>query len=310
MKSYISNVLSIGILILTPGLSQAQCPAGSAQARLSWDNLNYYYNSGTNLAPYGYAGNNYVSNAMEQTQNFAIGPGSVTFFTSNPGIAKGQNKIHTGDIASFTGADVQFTPTGNGQALTITFDQEVQNVLFTLYDIDSLANFSFSAQNAALVNQNITATAQAATNLVITNSGTTAPTVSTLSLTNLANNSNLGTATIGVAGPVKTIKISFTAIGGDPTFWLSNIYACVTGSFPLNYHQIASEKPFTGQPAYFLTTPDNNSCYKVDPATGKAIFLFKEAASTYINSFAYDQVNHVLYYIMDGTASSSANKQL
>ncbi|GAC1705397.1 MAG: hypothetical protein NVS9B7_10670 [Flavisolibacter sp.] len=309
MKTFAKLTYFICIFLLSEDLS-AQCPASYTQARLSWDNLNYWHNSSIDVTPYGNGlGGSYINNAMELTQVFALGPNSVTFATSAIGIAGGQNIAHTGFITGYGGQMASFVAQ-TGQTLTLTFNTEVQNVFFTLYDIDANAAMGITAKSAASVPQLITATAQTPTILAIAGSGTVSPTITAASAVNLANTDNQGTVTVGISGPVKTITINFTAAGSDPEMWLSCLYACVTGSFPINYHQMASEKPFTGQPAYFLTTPDNNSFYKVDPSNGKAIYLFSEPAAQFINSFAYDQINHILYYVLDGTASMATNKQL
>src|SRR5947209_15941946 len=106
------RILLIPALVCLTLLAQAQCGAGYTQAILNWDNLCYYYNSGNNVAPYGFStpsSGNYVSNAMEQTQRFALGPVGATFSVSAAGVVKGQNGSHTGDISNYTGDDAQFT---------------------------------------------------------------------------------------------------------------------------------------------------------------------------------------------------------
>ena len=293
----------------------AQCPGGYTQAQTNWDNLDYYYNSGVNIAPYGYGGGNYVTNAMEQTQRFAIGPNSFTIVTSAAGIVKGDNGTHTGDIAGYTGNDAQYTPTANGQTIIITFATPVRNASFALYDIDLNAVINVTAADAAATPLVVTATPQAPTILTII--GAVGKTL-TANGTALPNTDNRGTATITVAGtaltPVKTITITCTTIGTDPVFWLSDINACVTGSFPTNWHQGFNNQPFTGptqnQPDYFIVTPDNNSAYYMDAATAKCWYQFTDASKTYMNSFAYDPDHKYLYYISENVALNSANKTL
>lgn len=300
-------------LVILNFSAQAQCGAGYTQAQLNWDRLDYYWNSGSNVAPYGYSGGNYVTNAMEQTQKFAVGPNYVTIATSAAGIAKGENGTHTGNIAGYQGDDAQFTPSANGQTITLTFNSEVENLKFTLYDIDYSARMDFSATNAASVAQTITLTKQASSILTLTGSPGTTPYV-TASGTSLGTSDNRGTLTITIAGPVKQVIITATTRGSDPTFWLSDIDACVTGTFPSNYQQTGNNQPLQGpagnQPDYFIITPDNNSAYMVDPATGNAWFLFQDASNTYMNCFAYDPYNHILYYISEGWPPVSTNKQL
>jgi hypothetical protein len=305
--------------LFSSGLASAQCGVGYTQAQANWDKLDYYFNSGSNIAPYGFSTGNYVSNAQEQTQKFGIGPNYFTIVTSASGIVKGTNSTHTGDLTvagiAYTGDDAMFTPTANLQTITITFNTEVKNATFTLYDLDGGMNFLFGAQNALLVAQNINVVFQAPTNLSIggTGNNSAAPTVSSSGST-IANTINDGSATITVGGPVKKITITMTTIGSDPTFWLSDISACVTSTFPTNYQQSFNNQPWQGnvqnQADYFIVTPDNNYAYQVDPATGKCWMLFQDPAKTFMNSFAYDPGNHWLYYISENSALNSANKAL
>jgi hypothetical protein len=315
VKRILPALLLFKIIFFTAPAVQAQCPGGYTAAQVNWDNLEYYYNSGVNIAPYGNAGGNYVTNAMEQTQKFAIGTNSFSIVTSAVGIVKGDNTTHTGDIAGYTGADAQFTPTANGQTIIITFTTPVLNANFTLYDIDLSAVINVTATDPASLALTVTATKQATSILTIAG----APGKSlTATATALPNTDNRGTATITVAGsalnPVKRITITCTTIGTDATFWLSDINACVSGSFPNNWHQGFNNQPFTGptqnQPDYFIVTPDNNSVYMIDPATAKCYFLFTDASKTYVNSFAYDPNNKFLYFISENSSPDANNKTL
>jgi hypothetical protein len=278
--------------------------------------MDYFFNSG-GQAPYV----NYISNAMERTQKFAIGKTYATFATShnefiNPGNGNStENGTHTGDVPGFTGDDVQYKPSANGQNVVITFGTEVQNVSFTLYDIDGSARIDVDAFNAANVAQNVSVTTYGSTILSVTNDNSIDTYVSATSGSNLDNNSNDGTATFSIAGPVNRIVITVTTIGSDPVFWLSDINACVPGSFPTNYHQSAPNlQPFHGpvanQPQYFLVTPDNDGVYMVDPATGNAKFLFRDNERHYVNSFAYDPYHRILYYISENNTIDANNKNL
>lgn len=318
MFKYLPILFLITLVFASPETEvNAQCPGGFTQALTRWDNLDYYYNSGSNVAPYGYTSpnGNYVSNALEQTQRFAIGPNSFSIVTSAAGIVKGENGTHTGNIAGYTGDDAMFTPSANGQTIIITFATPVRNANFALYDIDASAVINITAADAAAGALTVTATAQASTILTIT--GAVGKTLTSNS-TSLANNDNRGTAIITVAGtaanPVKSITITFTTLGSNSTIWLSDIYACVTGSFPTNWHQGFNNQPFTGftqnQPDYFIVTPDNNSAYMMDAATAKCWFLFTDANRIYMNSFAYDPNNKYLYYITENASLNRNNKEL
>lgn len=321
----IYTLLLAGCLLASAQLS-AQCPGGYTQATLNWDNLDYYFNSGLNVAPYGYkngASNlTYVSDVMEQTQRFAIGANYLTIATSNaaminPGAGlSAENGTHTGDIAGYAGDDAQFNPSAIAQTITITFNTPVLNASFALYDIDRGAVITVSAADPAAGALVVTAVPQGGT--ILTIAGTPVKVISDLTNTALANNDNKGTVTIGVAGsvanPVKTITLTITTLGTDPVFWLSDIIACISGTFPTNYHQLANNRPFVGptqnMPDYFLVTPDNDSAYMVDPATGKARYFFNDPAKTYINSFGYDPYNRYLYYISENPSLDFTNKTI
>lgn len=311
------RILIVVCLTFLSYYGRGQCSAGYTQAQLNWDKLDYYYNSGSNVAPYGFStpsNGNYVSSAMEQTQKFAIGPNYLTMVNSAPGMINGENALHTGNVAAdYLGEDAQFTPSANGQTITITFNTVVQNLRFTLYDIDALQSINLAALDGVSVAQNINVATYGGTILTVLGSGTAAATI-TANNTALANNVNTGTATITVPGTVKTFTITIGTAGSNSVFWLSDINACVSGSFPNNYQQTGDNRPLQGpagnQPDYFLITPDNNSVYMVDPATGNAWYLFNDPANTYINSMAYDPYNHILYYVSENYPATYTNKRL
>ncbi len=318
MTKRLLNVSLLLILILLAGTpASSQCPGGYTQSQLNWDNLDYYWNSGgSGTGPY----QTYITDAMEQSQRFAIGRTWLTIATSSPALVNpgsgnsAENTTHTGDVTGYTGADVQYNPSANGQTITITFNENVANAQFTLYDVDGSQRIDFSALNAASVAQNINVVTYASSILTITNNNATNARI-TASSTTLGNASNQGTATITVAGPVRTITLTITTIGSDVVFWLSDINACVNnGVFPTNYHQGANNRPFVGptqnMPDYFLVTPDNDGCYYLDPATGQARILFQDSERDYMNSFAYDPYNRFLYYITENSSINTNNRQL
>lgn len=296
------------LLLFQAGNVWSQCGGSTTQARANWDNLDYYYNGG----PYSA----YISSAQARSQRFGIGSNYFTFAVSNDVTLYGDVTNHAGDVTvggiAYTGADVQFQPTLLGQTFTITFNNEVQNASFTLYDIDRLASFTVVATNAAAVPQNVNVALQGTT--ILTVGGVPAARTITADATTLASPDNRGTATITVAGPVKTIVVTNTILGSDSHFWFSDIVACVTGSFPNNYQQTTDNEPFTGpagnQPDYFLATPDNDSVYMVDPATGNAWFLFRDASKDYVNSLAYDPYHKYLYYISENVSVDANNREL
>lgn len=317
-RTTIAPVVLLSVLLFGSISSYSQCGVGYTQAQTNWDNLDYYWNSGTNNSPYGHTTGSYITDAWEQSQKFAIGSNYLTIATSsnalvNPGAGLSvDNALHTGELAGFTGDDIQYNPSANGQSITITFNNEVTNATFTLYDIDLNQAFSVAAANTLAIPQVVNITTQAGTILAL---GGIFPLPMTITAngTAVANNLNTASATITVAGPVKTITLTITNVGTDAVFWLSDITACVTGSFPNNYNQSGTSEPLVGpvanQPDYFIATPDNQSVYIVDPATNQARWLFTDASNTYVNSFGYDPINHILYYVTDGSASNPQNNK-
>lgn len=308
MKKLFTSILST-IVLFTVGSTdiKAQCTV----AQLNWDNLDYLVTSGS------YSG--FVSNAQASIQNFSMGTNRVTIEASTTNFnLGGENITHTGDLANYTGSDVQFTPTANGDSVVIRFGQSVTSPNFTMYDVDKNAIYTITARDASNAAVTVTVGFQAAT--ILSLGGT--PTVRTITAgnTDVANNQNDGSATISFPGlSVKTINVTITNRGttggsGSREFWLSDINACVTGSFPTNWQQTLNNQPFTGptqnQPDYFIVTPDNNSVYMMDPATANVRYLFTDAARTYVNSFAYDPTNKLLYYISENVSLDQTNKTL
>lgn len=296
------------ILLFQTGNAWSQCGAGYTQARANWDNLDYYYAGG----PYSA----YITAAQARTQRFGIGSNYFTIVVSNSVTIGGDVTTHGGDVTvggiAYTGADVQYQPTAVLQTITITFNNEVSNASFTLYDIDRDAVFGIVATDAAAVAQNVNVTLQGTT--ILTVGGLPTARTITANSTNINSPDNRGTATISVAGPVKTIVLTNTVLGSDSFFWLSDIVACVTGSFPVEYQQAPDNEPFQGpagnQPDYVLVTPDNDSVYMLDPVTGNAWFVFQDNSKDYTNSLAYDPYHHYLYYISENVSVDNNNRAL
>lgn len=286
------------ILIITgiTTTTKAQCLAGSNTANLNWDNLDYLVTTGN------YAG--FVTAAMSQTQAFAIGVNRIVVNYPGTITTSGENTVHTGEAGSFgTGADVQYSGNGN---ITFTFENEVNNLQFSLFDTDNSQRVNVTAVNTVLTPLNIVMTKPAGGTVTITGSGTTnaqgqAPAVAA------ANTSNVATVNIAIAGPVKTVTIAMSGTAGD--FWLSDLTACVVGTFPNNYF-IASQ-PFIGQPTYIIGTSDTNTVSLINTANGQARMIFQDVTSPrYINGIAYDHLQHDLYYVIDFTATPQTNKTI
>ncbi len=287
-----------GILFLLAVNTSAysQCIAGSNTANLNWDNLDYLVTTGN------YAG--YVTAAMSQSQGFAIGINRVVIVYPAAITTSGENTAHTGEASSFgTGADVQYGGNGN---ITFTFDSEVNNFQFSLYDLDNSQRVNVTAVNTALVPLNITMTKPVGGTVTITGNGTTNAQGQAAGGA-VVNTSNLGTVNITVTGPVKTVSVSLSGTAGD--FWLSDLTACVVGTFPNNYF-IASQ-PFTGQPTYVIGTSDTNTVSLINTSNGQAKMIFQDATSPrYINGISYDHLQHDLYYVIDFTATPATNKTI
>lgn len=276
--------------------SKSQCLAGSNTANLNWDNMDYLVTTGN------YAG--FVTAAMSQNQAFALGVNRVAISYPATITTAGENTVHTGEAGSFgTGADVQYN---NNGTITFTFDNEVNNLQFSLYDIDNQQRVNVTAVNALAVPLLITMTKPAGGTVAITGSGTInaqgqAPAVAQ------ANTSNLATVNITIPGPVRTVSVALSGVAGD--FWLSDLSACVVGSFPNNYFN--ASRPFTGQPTYVIGTSDTNTVSLINTSTGQARMIFQDATSPrYINGLGYDHLAHNLYYVIDFTSNPAVNKTI
>jgi GEVED domain/Secretion system C-terminal sorting domain len=299
MKKLFTSILSTIVLFtLSNTAAKAQCTA----AQTNWDNLDYLSIQGGSMANYlTYINTPALYTSMVQTQSFAIGVNRLTIthnYTSANNL--GENNTNTAEAGSRgTGADVQYR--GNG-IITVSFDSPVSATSFSLYDIDRSQTAAVTALNG-VTPVNITMAKLSGTVIAVTGSGTTTP-VATATGTNVTNSSTDGTLNIDIPGTITSFTITITATGTngseDGSFWLSDINACVTGSFPTNYYAIA--QPFTGQPSYILAVHDLNTVYMVDPATGRAVSIFTDNSPRVreINDLAYDPYKRIIYYGVDG----------
>jgi len=290
------KILTVIIIIASHTASFSQCIVGSNTANLNWDNLDYLVTTGN------YSG--YVTAAMSQTQAFAIGVNRVVIVYPGTITTSGENTVHTGEAGSFgTGADVQYSANGN---ITITFDREVNNFQFSLYDIDNSQQVNVTAVNALALPLTIIMTRPAGGNVTITGSGTFNAQGLALAILQ-ANTSSVATVNLSIVGPVKTVTIAMSGTAGD--FWLSDFTACVVGTFPNNYFM--ASQPFTGQPTYVIGTSDTNTVSVINTANGQAKMIFQDVSSPrYINGISYDHLEHDLYYVIDFTATPSTNKTI
>ncbi|RYY65626.1 MAG: hypothetical protein EOO12_06515 [Chitinophagaceae bacterium] len=299
--------LLVAVMVFSNQAS-AQCGTGFAQAQINWDAMDFLKTTG------GYA--TYVTTAQSQTQYFAFGTEKLTITHNYSGSTIGGiSASNTGEAGSNgAGVDVQFI--GNG-IITLTFQTAVQNLKFSIYDVDVNQRIAFTANNALGVGQNVTLSGLGSSVLSFTNNGT-ATARADASSSAVSNTSVNGTLNVSVPGSVKTITITVTNTGtitngpnsGQESgmFFLSDITACTTAAaFPTNY--FATAKPFTNQPGYVLVSV-NNQVYQVDPATGKGKWIFTDPSGNNINSCAYDPYNKFLYYTYSLTGTPSSTKKV
>ena len=316
-----------GILISAnlPNNGFSQCGAGYTRDTINWDYLDFLHRSSTN-----YSGTNpvtglpFVTTAMAQTQYFGIAGNRMTLTTAmSAGGATslyGDVTTHTGDAGSFgVGEDVKFMgQIGVSDSVMFSFQTAVQDVKFSIYDIDYDQRITVTAMDG-VTQKTITMALVSGTVLTITGNGTTSANAKATT-TALGVTSTDGTANITISGSVTSVKIKVTetntktsgsaASQEDGGFYLSDISACIANAtFPTLYYKPFTE-PFTNQPAYFLANPQNLNVYMVNPATGVAEFVFAETSGSKMNSLAYDPVNHWLYYVMDNSASAPGNLAL
>lgn len=287
----------ISVILLSLSNANAQCPGGYNQYRLDWDSHDFIPNTGSYVAP-----TPYVTLAQSQTQRFVFGTQKVTITHNYNGARDpGDNTTNTAAGISYgNGADVEFI--GNGQ-VTVTFDQPVRNVQFSVYDIDRNQRVAVTALNGVVPVVITSLIRVSGTTLTIAGSGTPLATASANNTT-VANNNTSAAINVDIAGPVTSFTLNITNTGTcssscgsggseNGAFWLSDIIACHTGSLPTNYYAVST--PFTGQPGYVLAVKDDSVFY-VNPANGVSRFLFWDNSGNNINSMAYDPYNHMVYY--------------
>ena len=297
---------------LVPTSAFSQCTSYT----VNWDYLDFLHNSATwynTTSPS--TGQPFVTNAMKQSQNYALGPTNVLNIATTMPVGGGTGRwgdttLHTGDLAGYTGADVWLIPNTAGQTLTLTFLNEVQNASFSLYDVDRNSVYTITATDGSSAAQTITISNVGSG---ITVGGT--PTARTLTGngTNYGYTVNTAAFTATVTSAVKTIIITATTPGTNQEIFLSDITACSSNpGFPTNYYYPYTQ-PFAGQPAYFLANPDFNlNVYMVDPVNRTADLLFTDPGigGNALNSIAYDPVNKYVYYVMNGSGASAGNRSL
>ena len=309
--------------------STAQCGAGYTRDTINWDYMDFLHRSGS---VYGgvnpVTGLNFVTTAMISPQYFGLSENRITFTNTNTLPVGGTSPFygdvttHTGEASTFgVGEDVKFMPAAlTTYAMTFSFATAVQDVKFSVHDIDRLQRITVTALDGATA-KNITMAGIGATILTITGSGTTSASAKSANSA-VAVTVTTGTANVTISGSVTSfiITVSETTIVSsgpasgqdDGGFYLSDISACFANpSFPTSYYQPYTE-PFTGQPAYFLANPQNLHMYMVNPATAVADWVFSDPGTVgnKMNSIAYDPINHWVYYVMDNSATAPGNLTL
>ncbi|RYZ19903.1 MAG: T9SS type A sorting domain-containing protein [Chitinophagaceae bacterium] len=291
--------LSLAVMVFCSTAS-AQCPTGFSSAQLNWDAMEFLRTGGS------FSG--YITNAQAATQYFAFATQKVTVthnFTGGNNL--GVSTAHNAEAgATGKGSDIRFL--GNG-AITFTFQSPVQNVTFSLFDIDVNQRVEVSALSAVSMTRVTTST------LTVSNNNTfTARVDASASATALTSEN--GTVNVSIAGPVSSFTITTTNTGvvtggnasgrEDGSIFISDVNACTTAAaFPTNYYAVS--KPWDGQPGYVLSVV-NNMVLQTNPATGKSKLVFSDPTGNNINSMAYDPYNFVIYYCYSLTASPAANK--
>lgn len=289
MKKHLLSCLFAGIAF--SGLN-AQC----STANVNWDNLKFLVNTGN------YAG--FVTAAQTRDQRFAFGPGVLRVQTTSNITINGENTTFTGQSNSYgSGASASFATTvvSGTSSITLSFGTSaVTGFKFSLYDIDNGQKATVTAFNGITAIPSTLTKANSSSGAGIAGSPGTAPSITAISGDYLASDDR-GSFNVDVAGPVTSVIIKFAVATGD--FWLSDLQACVPGSFTTDYYSVS--QPWPGQPNYVTATPDSNLVVTVNPANGATKTIFKDPASVYLNSMGYDPYNHYLYYTLDGTSSGT-----
>jgi len=220
----------------------AQCPSGYNKFTLKWDYLDFFIYNAQYTSSNGYL----TALASAQTQNFSFGNQRLVISHNYSNIAfSGENTTNTGQTGSYgnsngTGSDADVQFIGDGR-IVLTFDAEVYNLQFSLFDVDQEQQANITAVDASAVALpvNIALLGGGSNKLTVTGNATTTPQINSAGSGNIANSQVRASFNVDIAGPVKQVTINIsgtnTAAGSDNgSFWLSDISACTTVSFPTN----------------------------------------------------------------------------
>ncbi len=277
MKPFLQIHLSIALLfgiILVSNTANAQCSGVLKTTAINWD---YQYYNNASLPGSGI--------------NFMMGKNTMTLGWSNTTF-KGIVNEHT----AMVGNDVKFTLNSSGTpTVTLTFMNPVENLKFTLQDVDCRYTVAPTAKNASNVPQVINLSKPSGGTSGISFNNTTTPTFY-YGTSNVVLNSNAASINVSIAGPVSTVTLSFTKGSGTPSeydIYLSDISACTNSTWATDYQAISA--PETGQPTHMLVGYDS-IIYVINRLDNTATELFADASVTRLNTMAYDPYKQIIYY--------------
>jgi hypothetical protein len=180
----------------------------------------------------------------------------------------------------------------------------VENLKFTLQDVDCRYRVAPTAKNAAGVAQQINLSKPSGGTTGITSNNTTTPTFY-YGTSNVALNSNIASIEVSIAGPVSTVTLTFTKVSNTPSeydIYISDITACTNSTWATDYQAISA--PETGQPTHMLVGY-NRTIYVINRLDNTATELFTDASIYRINTMAYDPYKQIIYYCDSKQAASN-----
>ena len=285
MKPFLQIHLSIALLYVLfafPNNASAQCGGILNTASINWD---YQYYNNASLPGSGI-------NFMMGKNTMTLGWSATTF--------NGVVSEHTGLL----GNDVKFNLNSSGiPTITLTFMNPVENLKFTIQDVDCRYRVAPTAKNAAGVAQQINLSKPSGGTTGITSNNTTTPTFY-YGTSNVALNSNIASIEVSIAGPVSTVTLTFTKVSNTPSeydIYISDITACTNSTWATDYQAISA--PETGQPTHMLVGYEN-AIYVINRLDNTATELFTDASVTRLNTMAYEPYKQILYYC-DSTRDAS-----
>ncbi|HEY0040355.1 MAG TPA: GEVED domain-containing protein [Flavisolibacter sp.] len=292
------RILLFATLVVSAG---SQLLAQCSTANINWDNLDYLVTTGN------YAG--FVTAAQSSDQRFAFGRSAMRVQVTSNITINGANGTHTGSTNTFgTGNDVAYvtTTTAGTSTITLSFDDPISNLQFSLYDIDNNQRVNVTATNGATPVSTTLSIASGSLSLTTFAPATGNNPRANGIATDYAVTDNRGAVNVSITGAVTSVILTFANATGD--FWLSDFQGCVPGAFATNYY--APSQPWPNQPSYMLATSDTNLVHTLNPATGAVKKVFHEPAAQYVNSLGYDPYNKILYYTLDDVNAAVTQKAI